>query len=142
MSIAAILQSKGSDVIQVQPTDSLLSVVKLLAGQRIGCVPVVEDGRVVGIFSERDLVHRVALDGASALEHSVGDVMTAPAITIDQDTPVIHSLSLMTKRRIRHLPVVVDGTLVGMISIGDLVKFRIDSIESEAASLRDYIQTA
>jgi CBS domain-containing protein len=142
MSIAAILQRKGSDVIQVQPTDSLLSVVKLLAGQRIGCVPVVEDGRVVGIFSERDLVHRVALDGAAALEHSVGDVMTAPAITIDQDTPVIHSLSLMTKRRIRHLPVVVDGTLVGMISIGDLVKFRIDAIESEAASLRDYIQTA
>lgn len=142
MSIAAILQSKGSDVIQVQPTDSLLSVVKLLAGQRIGCVPVVEDGRVVGIFSERDLVHRVALDGAAALEHNVGDVMTAPAITIDQDTPVIHSLSLMTKRRIRHLPVVVDGALVGMISIGDLVKFRIDAIESEAASLRDYIQTA
>ncbi|SER52037.1 CBS domain-containing protein [Sphingobium sp. YR768] len=142
MSIAAILQRKGSDVIQVQPTDSLLSVVKLLAGQRIGCVPVVEDGRVVGIFSERDLVHRIALDGAEALDHSVADVMTAPAITIDQDTPVIHSLSLMTKRRIRHLPVVVDGALVGMISIGDLVKFRIDSIESEAASLRDYIQTA
>ncbi len=68
--------------------------------------------------------------------------MTAPPITIDDQTPVIHGLSLMTKRRIRHLPVVVDGALVGLISIGDLVKFRIDAIESEASSLRDYIQTA
>ena len=68
--------------------------------------------------------------------------MTAPAITIDDRTPVLNGLSLMTKRRIRHLPVVIDGALVGMVSIGDLVKFRIDSIESEAAALRDYIQTA
>lgn len=142
MSIAAILQGKGSDVVQVRSTDSVLSAVQLLAERRIGCVPVVDDGAVVGIFSERDLVYRVAQDGAAALDHQVGEVMTAPPITIDDQTPVIHGLSLMTKRRIRHLPVVVDGTLVGMISIGDLVKFRIDTIESEAASLRDYIQTA
>jgi len=142
MTIAAILQRKGSDVIQVGPGDSVLDVVRLLADQRIGCVPVVADGRVVGIFSERDFVHRVAQDGASAFDHSIGEVMTTPPITIDEDTPVMHSLSLMTKRRIRHLPVVTDGRLVGMISIGDLVKFRIDAIESEAASLRDYIQTA
>jgi CBS domain-containing protein len=142
MSIATILQRKGRDVIQVQPTDSVLAVVRLLADQKIGCVPVVEDGRVVGIFSERDLVYRVSLDGAAALERSVGEVMTAPAITIDDQTPVMSGLSLMTRRRIRHLPVVVDGVLAGMISIGDLVKFRIDTIESEAAALRDYIQTA
>jgi CBS domain-containing protein len=142
MTIAAILQGKGSDVIRVGPTDSVLSAVRLLAEQRIGCVPVVENGQVVGIFSERDLVYRVAQDGPAALDHSVGEVMTAPAITIDDQTPIMHSLSLMTKRRIRHLPVVVDGALAGMISIGDLVKYRIDSIESEAASLRDYIQTA
>ncbi len=142
MTIAAILQRKGSDVIQVQPTDSVLTAVRLLAEQRIGCVPVVADGKVVGIFSERDLVYRVAQDGPSALDHSVGEVMTAPAITIDDQTPVMDGLSLMTKRRIRHLPVVVDGVLAGMISIGDLVKFRIDSIESEAAAMRDYIQTA
>ncbi|WP_088181723.1 CBS domain-containing protein [Sphingobium sp. Z007] len=141
MSIAAILQGKG-DVISVRPDDSVLAVVQLLAEKRIGCVPVVEDGQVVGIFSERDVVYRVATEGAAALDHSVGEVMTAPAITIDHQTPVIHGLSLMTKRRIRHLPVVVDGALVGMISIGDLVKFRIDTIESEAAALRDYIQTA
>ncbi|MES2158810.1 MAG: CBS domain-containing protein [Pseudomonadota bacterium] len=142
MSIAAILQGKGGQVVQVRSTDSILSAVKLLADKRIGCVPVVDDGQVVGIFSERDLVYRVATDGAAALDHSVGDVMTTPPITIDDQTPVIHGLSLMTKRRIRHLPVVVDGALVGLISIGDLVKFRIDAIESEASSLRDYIQTA
>ncbi|MCP1470169.1 CBS domain-containing protein [Sphingobium sp. OAS761] len=142
MTVATILQGKGRNVIQVRSTDSLLSAVQLLADKRIGCVPVVDDGQVVGILSERDLVYRVAKDGASALDLTVGDVMTSPAITIDDQTPVIHGLSLMTKRRIRHLPVVVDGELVGLISIGDLVKFRIDRIESEAAALRDYIQTA
>jgi CBS domain-containing protein len=142
MTIAAILQGKGRDVVQVRSTDSVLSVVTLLAERRIGCVPVVDDGQVVGIFSERDLVYRVATEGAAALERSVADVMTAPAITIDDQTPVMSGLSLMTKRRIRHLPVVVDGALIGLISIGDLVKFRIDRIESEAAALRDYIQTA
>lgn len=142
MTIAAILQGKGRDVIQVRSTDSVLSVVTLLAERRIGCVPVVDDGQVVGIFSERDLVYRVATEGAAALERPVSDVMTAPAITIDDQTPVMSGLSLMTKRRIRHLPVVVDGELIGLISIGDLVKFRIDRIELEAAALRDYIQTA
>lgn len=141
MTIAAILQGKGRDVIQVKPTDSVLSAVQLLADKRIGCVPVVENGDVLGIFSERDLLYRVASDGAAALDHTVGEVMTAPAITIDDQTPVLHGLSLMTKRRVRHLPVVIDGKLVGLISIGDLVKFRIDRIEAEAEALREYIQT-
>lgn len=142
MTIAAILQRKGQDVVQARSSDSVLSVVQLLAERRIGCVPVVDDGRVVGIFSERDLVYRVAQEGSAVLERPVGEIMTAPAITTDGQTPVIHCLSLMTKRRIRHLPVVVDGALIGLVSIGDLVKFRIDTIESEAAALRDYIQTA
>ena len=142
MTIATILKRKGQDVVQVQSSDTVLSVVQRLAERRIGCVPVVDDGTVVGIFSERDLVYRVAQEGAAVLERPVGEIMTAPAITTDDRTPVIHCLSLMTKRRIRHLPVVVDGTLVGLVSIGDLVKFRIDPIESEAAALRDYIQTA
>ncbi|WP_313393443.1 CBS domain-containing protein [Sphingobium yanoikuyae] len=142
MTIAAILQGKGCDVVQVQSTDSVLSVVTLLADRRIGCVPVVDGGQVVGIFSERDVVYRLAQQGAEALNHTVADVMTRPAITIDDQMPVIHALSLMTKRRIRHLPVVKGSDLIGLVSIGDLVKFRIDNIESEAAALRDYIQTA
>lgn len=142
MTITAILQSKGHEVTQVRSEDSVLSVVQLLSERRIGCVPVVDDGQVLGVFSERDLVHQLAREGAAVLERSVGEVMTAPAITTDDKTPVIHCLSLMTKKRVRHLPVVVDGRLAGLVSIGDLVKFRIDSIESEAASLRDYIQSA
>jgi CBS domain-containing protein len=142
MTVATILKGKGGEVIQVRSTDSVLSAVNLLAERRIGCVPVVDEGAVVGIFSERDLVYLVATGGPGALERPVGEVMTAPAITIDDDTPVIHGLSLMTRRRIRHLPVVVNGNLIGMVSIGDLVKYRVDKIESEAAALRDYIQTA
>lgn len=142
MTIAAILQHKGRDVVQVQSGDTVLSAIRLLAKHRIGCLPVVDAGEVVGIFSERDVVYHVADEGASALDHTVGEIMTAPAITTDDRTPVIHCLSLMTKRRVRHLPVVVDGTLVGLVSIGDLVKYRIDSIESEAAALRNYIQNA
>lgn len=142
MTVARILQGKGHDVVQVGPQDSLLSAVKLLADRRIGCVPVVENGYVVGVFSERDLVYRVAQVGAAALDLKVRDAMTAPAITIEEHTPVMVGLSLMTKRRIRHLPVVSDGRLIGLVSIGDLVKYRIDRIESEAAAMRDYIQTA
>ena len=142
MTIAAILEGKGRDVIQVRSTDSVLSVVTLLAEQRIGCVPVVDDGQVVGIFSERDLVYRVATEGAAALERPVAEVMTAPAITIDDDTPVMAGLSLMTKRRIRHLPVMDGGTMVGFVSIGDMVKYRMDVIESEAQQMREYITTA
>lgn len=142
MTVAAILRGKGKDVVQARPGDSVLSVVKLLAEHRIGCVPVVDDGAVVGIFSERDLVYRVGADGPGVLDRPVSEVMTSPAITVDTETPVISGLSLMTQRRIRHLPVVVDGALVGLISIGDLVKHRIDGIESEAAALRSYIATA
>ncbi|SCW59447.1 CBS domain-containing protein [Sphingobium faniae] len=142
MTVAAILQNKGHEVVHVTSSESLLSVVKLIAERRIGCVPVVDDGEVVGIFSERDLLYHVAQDGPSALERTVGEVMTTPAITIALDTPIMHSLSLMTKRRIRHLPILTDGALVGLVSIGDLVKYRIDRIESEAAALRDYIQSA
>ncbi|BAV65289.1 CBS domain-containing protein [Sphingobium cloacae] len=142
MTVAVILQHKGHDVVHVSPGENVLSVVKLIAERRIGCVPVVDGGKVVGIFSERDLLYHVAREGAAALDRPVGEVMTAPAITIDPDTPIMHGLSLMTKRRIRHLPIVADGALVGLVSIGDLVKHRIDRIESEAAALRNYIQTA
>lgn len=142
MTIAAILRGKGGEVVQARPTDALLDVVKLLAERRIGCVPVVDGGEVVGIFSERDLLYHLAQQGPEALGRAVGDIMTTPAITIEGETPVLVALSLMTRRRIRHLPVVESGVLRGIVSIGDLVKYRIDGIESEAAALRDYIQSA
>ncbi len=140
MTIAAILQGKGDDVFQVAPDASVLSAIALLAEKRIGCVPVVDKGAVVGIFSERDIVYRLGRDGPKILDEPVGNIMTSPAMTIEPDVAVISALGLMTKRRVRHLPVVVDGRMIGFVSIGDLVKYRVDRIESEAAAMRDYIQ--
>ena len=139
MTIGAILASKGSEVVSVGSNDRVSDAVAMFAERRIGAVPVIDDGRVVGIFSERDVVYSIAKVGAAALEARIGDLMTAPAMTVDPDTPVMSGLSLMTKRRIRHLPVVRGDTVIGFISIGDLVKHRIDHIEAEAAAMRDYI---
>jgi CBS domain-containing protein len=116
--------------------------VALLAERRIGAVPVVEEGRVLGIVSERDILYGLGREGAALLDRPVGEVMTAPAVTIDADTPILSALSLMTNRRIRHLPIVADGRMVGFVSIGDLVKWRIDRIEAEAEAMRSYIQSA
>jgi CBS domain-containing protein len=101
-----------------------------------------EAGAVAGIFSERDVIYKLSEQGPGVLDRQVGDVMTAPAVTVDPQTEVLAALSLMTKRRIRHLPVMERGQMVGFVSIGDLVKYRIDRIESEAEALRTYIQTA
>jgi CBS domain-containing protein len=139
MTIRAILASKGSDVLSIGSNDRVSDALAMLAEKRIGAVPVIDAGRVVGIFSERDIIYSLAKSGAAALDARIGDVMTAPAMTVDPETPVMAGLSLMTKRRIRHLPVVQGDAVVGFISIGDLVKYRIDRIEAEAASLRDYI---
>ncbi len=142
MTIAAILNGKGGDVISAGPGDTVGAIAALLAERRIGAVPVVADGSVVGIFSERDVIRVLAADGAVALDRSVGEVMTAPAITVTPGDAVLAALSLMTRRRIRHLPVVDGGALVGIVSLGDLVKHRIDRIEAEAEAMRSYIQGA
>jgi CBS domain-containing protein len=114
-------------------------VVKLLAEKRIGAVPVIAGGRVEGIFSERDMIYRLAEEGPAVLDRRVSEVMTSPAITVERDTTLLAALALMTKRRIRHLPVVEAEAVVGMISIGDLVKARIDRIEADAEAMRLYI---
>jgi len=142
MTIAAILNNKGHDVLRIGPEASLNDAARLLAERRIGCLPVVEGEKVVGIFSERDLVRSIGNGGAAVLDRAVGDLMTSPAVTITPDVAVISALSLMTQRRIRHLPVIEGGRMIGFVSIGDLVKYRIDKIEAEAAAMRDYIQGA
>jgi CBS domain-containing protein len=141
MSIRAILQSRDHDVVSVTTGASVADAVALLAERRIGALPVVEDGKVCGIFSERDVVYGLAREGASILSKKVADVMITPPITVGPDEGAIDSLSLMTMRRIRHLPVIEGGALVGFVSIGDIVKYRIEKIEAEAAALRDYIAT-
>ena len=141
MTIAAILGRDPVQVVTVQRGAAVAQVVELLVEHRIGAVPVMDGEAVAGILSERDVVRLLARDRA-ALDGPVEAVMTAPAITVDRAEPVIGALSLMTRRRIRHLPVVEEGRLVGLVSIGDLVKYRIDRIEAEAAAMRDYIQSA
>lgn len=139
MTIAAILRGRDRAVVSVQVDTPVADVVRLLAERRIGAVPVTDGLRVAGILSERDLVHRLAEEGAGVMDRVAGDVMTAPAISVAADMPVLAALSLMTRRRIRHLPVLEGETMTGFVSIGDLVKFRIDGIEAEAAAMRDYI---
>jgi len=142
MTVSIFAAAARGEVIKANVKDSVAQVVALLAERRIGCVPVVEGGRVVGIFSERDVIYGLARVGAALLDKTVGEVMTSPPVTITADTPIISALSLMTRRRIRHLPIVENDRMVGFVSIGDLVKSRIDAVESEAEAMRSYIQTA
>ncbi|MBO9580838.1 MAG: CBS domain-containing protein [Sphingobium sp.] len=142
MTVGMFVAAARGEVIQASIDDTVAQVVAMLAERRIGCVPVVEQGKVVGIFSERDLVYGIARTGASLLDKAVGEVMTKPAVTIGADTPILSALALMTKRRVRHLPIVDGDRMVGFVSIGDLVKSRIDKVESEADAMRSYIQSA
>lgn len=140
MTIAAILSVKGRDVTHISPSSLLGEAATLLAHRRIGCLPVIEGDIVIGILSERDIVRSVGEGGVAVLDHPVREWMTSPPVTVSPDIAVITALSLMTRRRIRHLPVIENGQMVGFVSIGDLVKYRIDRIEAEAAAMRDYIQ--
>ena len=142
MIIATILSAKGSDVASVPSGTSLSDAVGLLSERRIGAVPVVRDGAILGIFSERDLVHCIARHGPEALALPVDEAMSSPAVTIELETPILAAMATMTQRRMRHLPVVESGEIRGIVSIGDLVKYRIERIEAEAEALRHYIQSA
>jgi CBS domain-containing protein len=142
MDIAAILSSKGSEVATIAADDRVRAAVDRLGERRIGALPVVEGDRVVGIMSERDVIYCLRDHGAEVLEWPVSRVMTAPAITAELATPILSALALMTERRIRHLPVAEGGRLIGIVSIGDLVKYRMDRIEAEAEAMRSYIQSA
>lgn len=143
MSIARIIAGHDFEVVTCNEQTSVREAVELLSERRIGAMPIVDtDGRVVGIFSERDVIRCLKAHGGDALNLRMEAVMTTPAVTVSPDTSDNQALALMTRRRIRHLPVVEGGRMVGFVSIGDLVKARIDDIESEAQALRDYIQTA
>ncbi|GAB5489700.1 MAG: CBS domain-containing protein [Parasphingorhabdus sp.] len=142
MSIQLILDARKGDIFSCSSDMTVTEAVDILGEKRIGALPVLDGDKVVGIFSERDVLHCIREHGHAAMDKKVSDVMTADVISIDSHKSAIGSLSLMTKRRIRHLPVVDDDKLVGFVSIGDLVKHRIDVIEAEAAAMRDYINSA
>jgi len=142
MTVAAILSTKGTEVATVAAGTSVREAVALLKQHNIGALPVLAGGEIVGIFSERDLVRCLCEHGSDVLDRPVDEGMSAPARTVDSGTPVLAALSLMTNERIRHLPVVESGRIRGIVSIGDLVKHRIERIEAEAEALRTYIQSA
>lgn len=142
MTIARLIAGRDQQIVHCSSRDTVQTAAQLLAEKRIGALPVLEDGRVSGIFSERDLLYCVAKHGESTLKLLVGDVMTAPPITVDPGTQILDALELMTRRRIRHLPVIEGGELTAFVSIGDLVKYRIEMAEGEAQAMREYIRTA
>jgi len=144
MTIAAVLANKGREVATISQDATLADAATTLSQRKIGALVVTDrDGAVAGVLSERDIVSCLAAHGDSQLgARSVADAMTAPAITVLLTTPVLSALALMTARRIRHLPVLQDGRLAGLVSIGDLVKYRIENIEREADAMRTYIQSA
>ena len=144
MTIAAVLSDKGRDVATIPRAATLGQAATELSRHKIGALIVVEEsGEVAGVLSERDIVACFARHGDMQLgERSVADAMTAPAITVEHKTPVLRALAMMTARRIRHLPVLEEGRLAGIVSIGDLVKYRIERIEREAEAMRSYIQSA
>lgn len=142
MTIARLIEGRSGDVISCDAAMRVGDAVALLAERRIGALPVYSGAKIAGIFSERDVVYQLAAHGPAMLDKTVGEVMTSPPITVDRQTGVLDALGLMTRRRIRHLPVVDREAVVSFVSIGDLVKYRIERIESEAEAMRSYIQSA
>jgi len=141
MTIASVLADKGSEVETIVASASLGEVVARLGEKRIGALPVVSEAGVAGIVSERDLIYALRDHGAEVLDWPVERIMSSPALTVDKSMDVLSALALMTRRRIRHLPVVEDQKLIGIVSIGDLVKHRMEKIEAEAEAMLSYIQS-
>jgi len=143
MTVKAILSRKGTNVVTADPNASLGEAVKTLAAHRIGAIVVTgADHRIVGILSERDIVRVLAEKGPSALNAPIAEAMTRKVTTCGAGDTVSELMERMTEGKFRHLPVVEQGRLTGIISIGDIVKSRVQEMEQESNALRDYIRTA
>src|SRR3954462_11182742 len=142
MTVRSILDTKGHDILSIEPDAKLSAAVKMLSERRIGAVLVMSGGRIEGILSERDIVRVLGERGASVLEEPVSAVMTRKVISCRQADTVSAIMEMMTLGKFRHLPVVEEGKVVGLISIGDIVKWRVKEYETEQEALRDYIKTA
>ena len=139
MTVAAILRHKGADVAHVAPGAPISEVVHTLAERQIGAVLVMDGPHLLGIVSERDIVRCLARHGASALDHAAETLMTRELRTADRSTNTIDALAMMTEGRFRHLPVVEGGQVVGIVSIGDVVKRRLDQQAQEVDTLKAYV---
>ncbi len=142
MTVRAILDSKGHHIVSVDPDIKLSEAVKILSERRIGAVLVIKNQRIEGILSERDIVRVLGERGASALEEPVGNVMTRKVVNCREADTVAAIMERMTSGKFRHLPVIEGERIVGLISIGDVVKWRVMEFEREQEALRDYIKTA
>jgi len=142
MTVRAILDAKGHDIASVEPDVTLSESVKHLANRKIGAVLVMTGTRVEGILSERDIVRVLAEQGATALEQPVSSVMTRRVVSCRPSDTVAAIMEMMTLGKFRHLPVIEGGAVVGLISIGDVVKWRVQEYESEQEALTHYIKTA
>ena len=139
MNIDAILSDKGREVATIGAQQTVAAAVAILGEQRIGALPVMDGEQIVGIMSERDVIYCLRDHGAEVLSWPIERVMTAPAITVSPSYAILSALALMPLRRIRHLPVVAEGRICGIVSIGDLVKSKISEVEAEADGLKAYI---
>jgi CBS domain-containing protein len=143
MTVARILADKGRDVLTTQPHHTVKEVAAQLASRGVGAVVVSDAAHaVLGIVSERDIVRAIGAGSSSVLEEPVSRHMTAKVTTVEENTSIDRVMKLMTEGRFRHLPVVENGRLVGIVSIGDVVKRHVDAIDSERRALRDYIGAA
>ena len=138
-TITQILEGKPREIITIRPSDSVLVALEVLAAYNIGALPVVSDGQVVGIFSERDYARKVALKGLTSALTEIGDIMTSKVYCADIQDSVLDCMGLMTDKHIRHLPVLEKGELVGVLSIGDLVKAIIEDQQFQIQQLESYI---
>jgi CBS domain-containing protein len=142
MNVAAILKEKGREVFTTTPDTTLLDIATLLGSRRIGCIVVTGiDGKVIGIVSERDIVREIARAGTKVLKEPVASCMTKAVVSCREADTIDRIMAEMTTHRFRHMPVVERGRLVGLVSIGDVVKMRIAEAEMEAAAMREYIAT-
>ena len=143
MHVEQLLNDKGRDLVTVLPHRTLAEAIKTLSEKRIGAVVVMgADGALVGILSERDIIRALGAKGEAALESAVSSVMTAKVVTCRPQTSVDELMEIMTMGRFRHVPVVENGRVTGIVSIGDVVKHRLAEIERESSALREYIRTA
>jgi CBS domain-containing protein len=143
MNVSSILAAKGGDVITIEPTATIAAAAALLTEKRIGALVIVgAGGRVAGILSERDIVHTLARRGRQALDEPLSQAMTREVATCGPDDEITSLMERMTDGKFRHMPVIHAGKLAGIVSIGDIVKQRVDEMERESEAMRGYIQTA
>jgi len=139
MHVQAILGNKGAQIVSMSPHATILEACRLLAEHRIGAILVLDGDRVTGMFSERDVVRAMTEKGSAALDIPVSEVMTRDVLTCKPEDSVDDIMAVMTARRVRHLPVLAAGRLAGIVSIGDVVKYRLDEAALEVDSLREYV---